>query len=270
MSYSFFYTRGGAGEIRGRQMADYLGGKHNPKRGYENDVCIFVKTTKPPFLSKRSYIDVLDAPRAVDFLKIHPEIGVIACGDYHRYHLVKVLDRKDVNLIPHHHCNFDREVRPDRPVKVVGIMGMKNAFQHPIDDVRKRLREMGLELKYEPDYWDFYKEDRQKIVDFYKDIDIQIVWRPSGWSPRYGYLRSPLKLSNAGSFGIPTVSFPEPDYVKEWSGADCIYENNIDDFFRWVKMLKESEHFYRAYAKGAYRKAEKYHISNMDQYYSKL
>ena len=40
---SFFYGTGGAGDIRGKQTADYLGGKKNPKEGFENDICIYVK-----------------------------------------------------------------------------------------------------------------------------------------------------------------------------------------------------------------------------------
>lgn len=265
---SFFYTRGGAGVVRGKQTADYLKAKHNPKDGYDKDVCVFVKTTKPPFLSKRSYIDVCDAPRAIDFLKEHPEIGVIAFGDYQKQAIEKELNRETI-LIPHPHCNFERELRPDREVKVVGIMGNKNSFQHPIDDIRKRLKKIGLELKYEEDYWNFYGEDRQKVVDFYKSIDIQIVWRPKGWSPRFATLRIPLKLSNAGSFGIPTVCYPEPDYEAEWSGK-YLAVDKMDDLIEWVEKLKENKFFYKRFKDVVIKKAENYHIENVAKLYKEL
>lgn len=269
MEISFFYTRGGAGTIRGHQIAQYLGAKENPEVNYENDICIYVKTHKHPFHPKHSYIDVCDAPRAIEYLKSHPEIGVIALGVTQRDKLKELLNRDDIVLIPHHHCNFDRELRPDREVKVVGIMGNKNAFQYPIEDIRAKLKDIGLELKYEEDYWNTYGEDRQKIVDFYKSIDIQIVWRPKAWSPRYEPLRSPLKLSNAGSFGIPTVSYPELDYTTEWL-HDSIFTRNIDNLIVLVKELKDNDIFYREYAEKGIKKAEEYHIDNIINMYKEL
>ena len=268
MNLSFFYTRGGAGNIRGKQIANLLGAKHNPKDGYDNDVCVYVKTHKHPYHPKHSYIDVCDAPRAIELLEKHPEIGVISLGDYQKNTIEKILKRKTI-LIPHHHCNFKRELRPQRKVKVVGIIGNKNAFQHPIDDIRKRLKDIGLELKYEEDYWDFYGEDRQKVVDFYKSIDIQIAWRPKGWSPRFAALRSPLKLSNAGSFGIPTVCYPEPDYMVEWRG-EFIPAHNIKELTFWVEELKNNKGFYRTYANWTLKKSEQYHIEHIAKLYLNL
>jgi hypothetical protein len=250
-------------------MADYLGARHNPKSDYENDVCIYVKTTKFHFVSTHSYIDVHDAPRAIEFLKEHPWVGVISYGEYQRDYLVKVLKRNDIFLIPHHHCNFERWVRPDREVKVVGIIGNKNSFQYPIDDIRKKLKDIGLELKYEEDYWNYYKEDRQKVIDFYKSIDIQIVWRPNGWSSAYEPLRNPLKLSNAGSFGIPTVSYPEPDYVKEWEGC-FISANDIDYLIGACQELKKNNDYYEHFAMKSFFKASLYHIELISELYLDL
>lgn len=266
---SFFYTRGGAGNIRGRQVADYLKAKHNPKDGYDKDVCVYVKIHKHPVQPpKKSYIDVCDAPRAIEYLEEHPEIGVISLGDYQKKVIEGILKRKTV-LIPHHHCNFKRELRPDREVKVVGIIGCKNAFQHPIDDIRKRLKKIGLRLRYEENYWEYYGEDRQKVVDFYKSIDIQIVWRPKGWSPRFAALRSPLKLSNAGSFGIPTVCYPEPDYEVEWKDK-YLAVDKMDDLIEWVEKLKDNEYFYKRFKDVVIKKAENYHIEKIAKLYKKL
>ncbi|MFK5282474.1 hypothetical protein ACI3PL_23225, partial [Lacticaseibacillus paracasei] len=66
------------------------------------------------------------------------------------------------------------------------------------------LADMGLEWRFCNHY-----SKRRYVVDFYKEIDIQISFRPH--HPRGIILHmNPLKLSNAGSFGIPTVGFPEP------------------------------------------------------------
>ena len=148
-NFSFFYGKGGSGYIRGEQMADYLGGKKNPTEGYENDTCIYVKVRPPEDHPKHTYMDVDDAPQAVEWLQKHTDTGVIAISKRAQRKLKERLGREDVLFIPHQHCNYERWVRPERPVKVVGIIGSFNCFQYPIDDFRESLREIGLELKYE-------------------------------------------------------------------------------------------------------------------------
>ena len=139
-------------------MAKYLGGKGNPKKGFENDICIYVKILPPDNPPKRSYSDVDDSPKAAKWLKRHPEVGVIAISETAKDYLCKFLGRGDVVFIPHQHCNFERDLRPDRPVKTVGIIGSNiTAFQAPVEPFRKRLAKMGLELKFEQDYWNTYK-----------------------------------------------------------------------------------------------------------------
>ncbi len=276
-TFSFFHSRGGAAHIRAIQMGKHLNAKLNPKSGYEDDVCIFVKIVPDKGYPKHSYIDVVDAPKAVDWLKDHPNIGVIAISQVAQRYLNKLLDRKDVVFIPHHHCNYNRELRPPREVKTVGIMGSINSFQHPIDDIRKRLKNIGLELLYDVDHWDKYnneptkkfKDSREKVVDYYKKIDIQIVWRPKAWSPRYDKLRSPLKLENTGSFGIPTVAYPEPSYVDEFN--DCFLPaTTIEELIGLVKKLKNNEEFYKDIALKALLQAENYHIDHVSKLYLNL
>src|SRR3989304_8326463 len=58
-TFSFFYGRGGAGLIRGVQMAEYLGAKKNPTKGFKNDICTYVKIRPPDNHSKRSYLDLV-------------------------------------------------------------------------------------------------------------------------------------------------------------------------------------------------------------------
>ena len=271
MNLSFFYGRGGSGACLGRQVAQHLGAKMNPKSGYEDDICIFVKKVRKECLPipEHSYIQIGDGPRAYEWVKSHPEIGIICDGVTLHKFLTKNLKRDDIVLIPHHHCNFERFVRIRKEVTTVGIIGSKIAFQHPIDDIRKRLKDIGLDLIYEEDYWGYYKESREKVVEFFKNIDIQIAWRPKAWSPKYEPFRRPLKLANAGSFGIPTVAYPEQDYTQEWCG-NFIPANDIDDLIHWVKELKDDKEFYRAYSERALKKAEQYHIENTAKLYREL
>ena len=275
MNFSFFYKPGGSGYIRGFQMANYLGGKHNPTEGYENDICIYVKILPPENYPKHTYYDVDDSVKAVPWLKTHTDTGIIGISLTACEYLQNTLKRDDIIFIPHQHVNFERWVRPlDRPVTNVGIIGSVTAFQYPIDDLREKLRDVGLTLSYEPDYWVTYRSTAQRemrlnIVDFHKTMDIQVVWRPHGFSASQDPLRNPNKLGNASSFGIPTVAFPEVDYVDEWGGY-FIEAWSIDQLISKCKRLKDDPAYYSFYANKALQRAEQYHIEKIARIYRKL
>lgn len=276
--FSFFYHRGGAGHIRGIQIGNYLKAKLNPSSGYENDTCIYVKVPPTESYPKHSYLDVVDAPKAVEWLRTHPnkKIGVIAISEVAKDWIYKTTGRNSI-LIPHHHCNYERWVRPEREVKTVGIIGCQSAFQYPVEKIRSKLKDIGLELLYDEDHWAHYnnepnekgKDSREKVCNFYKKIDIQIVWRPKGISEKYEKLRSPLKLENTASFGIPTVAFPEEDYVREWNGV-FIPTNTIDELIYFVKRLKDEQGLYKNYQSLGLELAEKYHIESISKLYLNL
>jgi len=273
--FSFFYSRGGSGYIRGHQMAKYLSGKENPKKGFENDICIYVKILPPDNPPKRSYSDVDDSPKAAKWLKRHPEVGVIAISETAKDYLCKFLGRGDVVFIPHQHCNFERDLRPDRPVKTVGIIGSNiTAFQAPVEPFRKRLAKMGLELKFEQDYWNSYKttperEMRLNVSDFYKSMDIQVGFRPRSIFKIMAPFQNPNKLGNSSSFGIPMVAFPEPSYVREW-GECFVPARTIEEMLTQIKRLKDDPRFYKEIAKKALARAEDYHIDNVAKLYLNL
>ena len=274
-NFSFFYSRGGSGYIRGEQTADFLGGKKNPTEGYKNDICIYVKIIPPEGHPKHSYSDVDDSPKAAEYLKTHPELGVIAISETAKDFLNKFLNRNDVVFIPHQHVNFERRLRPDRPVKTVGIIGSAiTAFQYPVKPFRKELAKMGLELKFEQDYWNTYKstperEMRLNVADFYYSIDIQLGWRPRVVFRSMAPFQNPNKLGNSSSFGIPMVAYPEPSYVREWDGC-FVPANTIEEVFLQIKKLKDDPVFYKDIAAKALKRAEDYHIDNIAKLYLNL
>src|SRR3990167_4577036 len=95
-NFSFFYTRGGSGYVRGHQMAQYFGAKENPTKGFRNDICIYVKIIPPDNHPKHSYSDVDDSWQAAEWLKTHPEMGVIAIAETAKDYLEKLLNQKDI------------------------------------------------------------------------------------------------------------------------------------------------------------------------------
>jgi len=254
---SFFYHSGGSGEIRGRQIGSYLKAKLNPKRGFKNDICIYVKSAPPVNHPKRSYIDVIEYSMGYKYALKH-EIGIIASSKS----IFNIFKLKNVVLIPQHHCNFERIKRQKREVKVAGIIGNKASFQYDFNDLRIRLDKIGIELKTFIK-WQF--KDRQEVVDAFKQIDIQLIWRPNS----DGVLRNPLKLTNACSFGIPTVAYPEENFMQEFKGS-FLPAGSISDLVNSVHKLKSSDRFYEEYAESGIKKAEEYHIDNVSKLYLKL
>lgn len=274
-NFSFFYSRGGSGYIRGKQMADFLDGKHNPTEGFENDICIYVKILPPDPPPKYTICDVDDSPKQAEWLKSHPEVGVIAISKTAKDWLNEYLGRNDVVFIPHQHCNFERRLRPDKPVKVVGIIGSSTtAFQAPVEPFRKELANIGLELRFEQDYWNTYKtnnkqEMRLNVADFYYDMDIQVGFRPKVIFKSMAPFQNPNKLGNSSSFGIPMVAYPEPSYIREF-GDSFVHARTIEEMLNQIKRLKDDLRYYKYIAKKALAIAEDYHIDNVSKRYLKL
>jgi len=258
---SFFTHSGGAGIIRGEQVAKKLGAKLNPTSGYENDICIYVKCAPPTNHSKNCYVDVVEDSEGLRWARNHPEVKLIA-SSYTIYAYLDANFPNEIVLIPQHHCNFERAVRTRKEVKVAGIIGNKASFQYPLGELEAKLNLIGIELKT------LIKkrfDSREEVVNFYKQIDIQLVWRPGS----DGVLRNPLKLINAMSFGIPTVAYPEEDFVYELDGY-FIDEKSIEEMLMGIEYLKSSTECYEDYTIRGIQKVEEYHIDNISKLYLKL
>ena len=78
-----------------------------------------------------------------------------------------------------------------------------------------------------------------------------------------------LKLANAGSFGIPTISYPEPAYTNEWSD-EAIYSDSLYELIRQAKKLSNNREQYKEMSEKALKKAESYHIDNISKLYLDL
>ena len=268
--YSFFTTfratspvLPGSAITRGVQMAEYLGGRLNPEKGYEDDVCIWVKEAPKPKIveiPKCSYLDIIDSPRAESWLLTHPQMWAIALGKTQYEFFSKVLNKDRVILLPHHNCNYERIKRIDREIRTVGLIGTSDAFYYDIPDLTKRFAELGLDFKYLQVFG-----KRTDVVDFYKTIDIQVLWR----RPKKDRLCNPLKLTNAGSFGIPTVSYPEKSYTDEWDGY-FIPALTIEELITETCRLRDEKNYYDDMSHKVDIKAEEYHIEKISKLYENL
>ena len=277
MAFSLFFGRGSAGNVRGKQVAAMLDGKMNPTEGFENDTCIYVKVIPPKDYPKKSYLDIDDSTKALQYLKTDQKIGLIATSLLQQEYLSRELLRNDIVIIPHIHPNYENWRRPDRPIKTVGIIGSTTSFLYDVLKIREKLKAVGLELVYEKDYWKAYGDEpnmtedqrRLKVVDFYKQIDIQIVWSKGAFSDTVERMKNPNKLINAAAFGIPTVSFPSLHYIREW--RDYFVEAlTIDELVYRCGVLKNKPELYQAISDEVFDYAKKYHRDRIKELYLNL
>lgn len=247
--------------IRGDQMADYLGAKFNPQQDYQDDVCIYVK----PWVEKGGdmnlegipYIDIIDGHNLGQLALKHPEAGVIVCSRADQAVMSSVIPNKIV-FIPQHHCNFERQLKTLGQITKVGIIGTKEAFKFLPQGLKKALSERGIDLV---EYSKFFT--RQDIINFYQNIDVQIVWRP--YKKR---LSNPLKIVNAASFGIPTIALDEEAF-KEVSSC-YIPVSTLGELLGELDALRSFQNIYFDFSAKCVVKAEEYHIENVSKLYRNL
>ena len=238
---SFFRGRGGSGEIRGTQMAEYLGARLNPEYGYEVDVCVYVKIQPPETYPMKSYLDIIDGIERMGWIKKHRDIGVIASSKSGMDYLAKNITN-DLFYIPQHHCNFERHKREDREIRTIGVVGGKGAIMN--DEIKRKL-----------DILHIKPSNRVDAVRAYKQLDIQVIWRLSS-NP----LKNPLKIINAASYGIPTIAYPSKAYEEMEGYYYPVW--TVDEMIKKIKELKAGWD-----AQRLIDKAEEFHIEHIAKLY---
>lgn len=248
----------GTSLIRGEQMAQYLGGKYNPTSGYENDICIYLKPRTSDNIKDGAYIDFSDGEEyLLKLLQDRPKIKVIS-SSVPSYEFLKERLKNEIFLIPEHHCNFERAVRTRKEISVAGFLGTPRSFTYPVDEMTKRLEKIGIKF-----IATFSYKNRQDVVDFYKQVDLQVVWYDNGDSP----FKHPTKYINAASYGIPTIA-NRLIGCKEWEDNYTSVET-IGSLIMEVEKFKNKD-YYNKWSDKIVKEAEKYHISKIAEKYQQL
>jgi hypothetical protein len=82
-------------------------------------------------------------------------------------------------------------------------------------------------------------------------------------------LKNPNKLFNAGSFGIPTVAYPELNFENEWKGY-YLPANTMVEMIKSLRMLQKDSSFYKTISDRVLIKAEGTHIEKIAKLYENL
>jgi len=259
---SGLFLHRGTSFVRGEQMAEYLGAKYNPEKGYDNDICIYLKPKTLDKIKDKDYVDVSDSgDYLIELLKERPKIKLIASSLVSYEYLKERLKNKIV-LIPEHHCNFEQIKRSRQDVTTGGYISVPSVQNYSVtDEVRKRLKKIGLNF-----ITCFNFKNRQDVLDFYKQIDIQIIGH-FGFVDNSEVYRHPTKIISAASFGIPTIANWKLGY-KEIEGS-YIQSRNMDSMIEEVKKMKNKD-YYNKFANKIIKSAEPYHISKIAEKYRSL
>lgn len=266
----FITNSWGSGEIRGRQIGNALGSDVavvDPETVDKDDIVIGIKVIPSNDVIdcvKAVYVDVVDCHGAVEPLKRDKRLNAIAIGDTAYERLCNELSVDRVVKIPEHHCNFERQLKPvGFPVKKVGYIGEMSGLHLVTPFIASMLEGTDIELLV-----CYHYPDRQAVIDFYMQIDVQITYRmddrDNGVWP---CLKNPLKLANAGSFGIPTIGWPEVNYLAEWKG--CFWEAlSTADVISIIKYMTHEQYVNMSYK--ALGRAQYYHIERILPLYREL
>lgn len=267
----FISNTWGSGDIRGKQIASFLGVPCDVK-AEKGDIFVAVKSIVMDAEAakdtvKSLWIDVVDGYGVIDHLMEHPWMKAIAISRM-AFEFIRNRVENEMVIIPEHHCNFNNETRPeDREVRVVGAACYPGNFDLDPTEVRDALASIGLDFRIKTEF-----KNQQEVIDFYKSMDIQFCFRKfRGIENREPpELKNPLKLENAGSFKIPTVSYPEPNFIREFGQGTFMPVRNLTEVVDACKKLKEDKGLYNIIANFAYDKAQQFHIARIAPLYLNL
>ena len=245
--------------IRGEDLAEHLGAKLNPKQGFEDDICIFVKPKYLELVEDGDYLDYLDGVNMWVQLKNRPKIKVIAASQA-SFKFLKNNIQNEIFLIPQHHLNWEKQLRSKRKVNVAGYIGAPSPAAFKMyGEIRKRLKKIGFEFNT-----CFNFRTRDDAVNFYKSIDLLVI---GDWVKDDNHTKIPTKIINAASFGVPTVAYP----LKGYEEIEGYYVHGLNNDL----LLKEAEKFrdenyYRLWSEKVLSMSQPYHIGEIVKLYQKL
>lgn len=281
-----------SGEIRGRQIAEALGGTacfvdvHKPDWNAikQNKVALFVRTWNSHLareLTSKGYkvgYEVGDMPvgdavfrnAEVEDLRAyaHPECDFFVVNNHVQLGDMAQVMNKDVYVIPHHTVNYKKHTNPLRKAQRVGYVGLPEQLSAK-DDIDALCKKMGIE------FVSIHPNTREECVEIFKTIDVGVVFAEgnAGIRPRVAELmkryKPNTKLSNFQSFGIRTVCTPYESYL-EFGGNASRFEHDRDGMLWSLEMLIEGSSLSALEREHAITVGERFHIDEVIKLYRKM
>lgn len=253
--------------LRGRQIAEALGVPCDPSPISARETVVAVKCWHPDFSRfDHLYCDIVDSDSLLHVLHASPHVGVITCTEKGRDYVSARIEN-EIRVIPHHHCNFENRTRSEKEPRVAGYVGCAGNLNLDAAVIQKALGKIGMDFVVL--YNDGMSLSREDICRFYLSIDLQVVFRKPRLIPNMPpELKNPLKLDNAGSFGVPTVGYPEPCFGAANGGF--VQAMNLNQIVEACAALKSDWSLYRRLAESGRQQAQARHIFRIVPMYRDL
>lgn len=190
----------------------------------------------------------------------------IVNNDLMKFELSKATN-KPIYVIPHHNCNFNRKINEVKKPARLGYVGMP---EYTLD--KKSLEDFCNKLGLT--FVTSNPETHEKLEHEFSKIDIGVIFFKqdsikAGVYERTLKYKPNTKLTNFQSFGIPTVCLPYESY-KQFGENQCLFVNDENELKEQIVKLTNDNALYSSLSKSSITVAEKYHISNITNYYSKI
>lgn len=252
--------------IRGEQIAEHWPAAYNPPKDHEDDLRLFVKPRPQWLVDHRiirdcDWVDFADGEELEPFLQMRPNVRVVAAALFGYKRLQKILDNQVV-LIPQQHVNWEGAIRERSGLRTCGVIGRwTGRAQRACDELASELKPLGIEV-----LTCFNFTDRQCAVNFYRNIDVLTVPPIRSENIHFNY-RTPTKMINAASFGVPSVAIWQDGY-EEFDG-NYFPVTSMDEMIRRIADLRDRT-TYNTLAVRAFKTAQQYHISEIIKKYRQL
>lgn len=246
---------------RAEEIARYLGGI-STQENTPGELRIHIKPMTLRRVKTGEYVDILDDRHLIERLKQRPDVRVIVYSQHYLDYLKGELTNELI-LIPHHHINIENKTRIKNEVLTAGVVGKPvPAAYSIIDPIAKVLDGVGIKLIN-----NFDCITREDMLNFYNQIDFQVIWYPEPRHEFENYFRHSGKIVNAASFGIPTLA---QDILGHRDMGDFyIPVRNYDDIVREALKLQD-DNYYSEWSEKLINKAKEYHISEIAKLYKEL
>jgi len=190
----------------------------------------------------------------------------IVNNDLMKDQISKITDKK-VYVIPHHSCNFNRKYKEVLVPKRIGYVGVP---EYTINE--KQIQNFC--SKNNLSFINKNPQTHEELESVFDEIDIGIIFfekesiKPGVYERTLKY-KPNTKLTNFQSFGIPTICLPYESYIQ-FGDKQCMFVENFDELEQSVVTLTKDEKLFKELSKKSIKVAEKYHISNVVEYYNTI
>jgi hypothetical protein len=182
-----------------------------------------------------------------------------------------------VELIPHHHCNF--EGQPSDPANRrpawIGSRHWLPAFEGFNYDtyfvegmaraeVARSFRKTGIGLNFRGEA---AIRDRVALTRHAATPEENQEYAKTLYN-FHVVINSGIKLINCLGFGLPSVSSGEPAYLE--IGEGCTIFSDLKDCAKWVRALQNDGDLYRDFRQRCLRRSKKFHIDAIAAKYRRL